>query len=63
MKAGGLIDACCEQRAASVVIKLPNGQHLATSDYQYDTNKKGQIVIVIEAGRKLAKYGKPNQGE
>jgi len=53
MKADKIIDACIEYSGKPVVVELPNGVQMVTTDYSHGYNKKGEPVLIIHAGRKL----------
>jgi len=53
MRAKELTDDSINLPNAQIVIELPNGQQLATKDYYYGTNKKGESTIVIVTGREI----------
>jgi len=41
--------------APNIEIQLPGGQIIHTNDYHHSANSKGELVIVIQAGRKKTK--------
>lgn len=51
MKAGNIIDAAIEMSHRPLIIQLPNGQQLTTKDYHYGHDKRGEPVLVIDAGK------------
>lgn len=55
MKADDLTEACIEAPHASIVIEIGDGILVSTTDYYFDTNKRGEDVIVIRAKRKISK--------
>ena len=55
MKIGELTDTSIEEPKSPVVIELSNGQRISTNDYYHCSDKAGNPVIVIKAGRKLTK--------
>ena len=55
MKSGEIVDAAIEDPSQEIVIELPNGDKIATTDYIHGSNKRGDPVLIIKCGRKLAK--------
>ena len=55
MKAGEIVDVAIEYAGMPLIIELPNGIQMVTTDYYYGRNKKDEPVLVIQAGRKLTK--------
>jgi hypothetical protein len=55
MKAEQLTDTTIQEPKSEIVIELPNGQRVATQGYFHDRDKRGGEIIVLKAGRKLAK--------
>jgi hypothetical protein len=55
MKSGEIVDAAIESSHHPLVVELPNGQQLATKGYQFGSNKRGEPVLIIQAGRELSK--------
>ena len=55
MKAEQLTDVTIQEPKSEIVIELPNGQRVATQRYFQDRDKRGGKIIVLKAGRKLAK--------
>lgn len=53
MKGKDIVDAIIDATNQSIVIELTNGQRLATSDFDWGQNAKGEQVIIIKAGRKI----------
>ncbi len=53
MKASELIDVCIQEQKSQIVVVLPNGQRMATTEYQHSTDKSGNPVILIITGRKI----------
>lgn len=53
MKGGELVDVGIQEQNSQVVIELQNGQRIATNRYYHDISKRGEPIIVIQAGRKL----------
>lgn len=52
MKAGELTDATIEESGNPVVIKMPDGTQITTSGYGFGSDKGGNPVLVIYAGKK-----------
>ena len=55
MKASEITDATIELPNAQIVVELPNGQRVATSNYYHDDSARGEPIIVVKTGRKLTK--------
>ena len=52
MKAGEIIDAVIEERGSPIVVEMPNGQQITTIGYEHGTDKRGNPVLIIKAGKK-----------
>ncbi len=55
MKVGELIDVAIDEPKSQLIVELHNGQRIATNSYYHSEDKSGNPVIVIKAGRKIAK--------
>tara|TARA_R110000822_G_scaffold304928_1_gene430344 strand:+ start:461 stop:628 length:168 start_codon:yes stop_codon:yes gene_type:complete len=55
MKAGELTDVTITESGASIVVELPNGNKISTTGFYYDTNGRGEPIIVIKCKSK-ARY-------
>lgn len=48
-----LIEELHNMAKPQTIIELPNGQQVSTNNYYHSDNKRGEMVIVIKAGKKL----------
>jgi hypothetical protein len=53
MKIGDLVDIAIQDAEKPLVIVTANGVEMVTTGWTYSTNKRGEPVIAIKAGRKL----------
>jgi len=51
MKLEELTDTCIQEPKSSLVIELPNGQHLPTKSYKHSTNTKGEPIVIVLVGK------------
>jgi hypothetical protein len=51
MKAGEIVDAAITESNSPLIIEMPNGQQITTSGYSYGTDKRGDPVLIIKAGK------------
>jgi len=54
MKSEKIIDALIQEPKSEIVIELSNGQRISSNKYIHSTNKWGDPIIVITAGRKIS---------
>jgi len=52
MKAGDLTDITIEESRVPVVVEMPDGKQVTTTGYYCGSNKRGEPVLVICAGKK-----------
>ena len=55
MKANDIIDVAIEYSGRAIIIEMPNGDQVTTTGYAHGSNKKGEPVLIIRAGKKLKK--------
>lgn len=53
MKCNEIIDSVIESANQPLIVEMPNGVQMVTTGYMYGTNKRGEPVLVIKAGRKI----------
>lgn len=51
MRAGEIVDAAIAESNRPLIIELPNGQQITTNGYDYGTDKRGNPVLIIKAGK------------
>ena len=52
MKAGEIIDAAIEGSKCPIVIEMPDGKQITSTGYYHSSDKRGDPVIVIIAGKR-----------
>lgn len=53
MKCNDIVDAVMESANLPLIVEMPNGVQMVTTDYEHGENKRGEPVLIIKAGRKL----------
>jgi len=61
MKAIELVDDMIDFGNRNVIVELPNGVQMVTTESTRGYNKKGELFLVIKAGRKLTGHRIRNQ--
>lgn len=51
MKGKEIVDPVIEATNMAIEVELPNGQRMTTKNYRFDSNKRGEPVLVILAGK------------
>ena len=55
MKGQEIVDAVIEASNMAIVVELKNGKKLTTKDYYFDTNARGDDILVVCSDRELKK--------
>ena len=51
LKIGELTDVSIQEQNSPVVVEMPNGHQVTTTGYHFGTDKRGNPVIIIRAGK------------
>lgn len=52
MKTDDIVDTLLSERNSAMVIELPNGQRHSLTKFYFDTNERGESIIVLRTGKK-----------
>lgn len=55
MKAKNIIDAAIENSNNAMIVEMPNGSQVSITGFRYGSNKRGEPVLVLVAGRETGK--------